>query len=437
MPRPASEPSPEPAAGRSGSLRARSGDLVDAFERRSRRLLATAPASGAALEVLGAAAQCLLRRVPADVWCGVLLDPATLLDTGGRHEQGFPERVMPRLFEIEHAEQAGVDNIRALSRRTEPASLLSLSTSRRREGLEDNVYYRDILRPEGLADELRVALRDRGHCWGLLVLCRARGALPFSPADVALAARLSTPAGRALRQAFLLGGTDLGDTPDAPGLVVLDRSGRIRQATPTARHWLGQIQESRPADEETGPLALQAVAARVRTTAHEDTGEPAPAHTTRSRVRTHSGHWVTLHATHLPAPGNGDGAGEEAGAGDTYVSVGLSQPGELAAIVLDAYGLSARERQVAQRVLVGRSTTEIVDELAITEDTVQDHLKKIFRKADVHSRRELMEEVFFHHYLPGLVQPPLTTDGRRRPRGGATPRRAAPGSTAQERSIQP
>ncbi|MFK0153467.1 LuxR C-terminal-related transcriptional regulator [Streptomyces sp. NPDC090493] len=426
MPRPASEPSPESAAGRSGPLRARSGDLVDAFERRSRRLLATAPAAGAALEVLGAAARCLLRQVPADVWCGVLLDPATLLDTGGRHEQGFPERVMPRLFEIEHAEQAGVDNIRALSRRTEPASLLSVSTGRR---LEDNVYYREILHPEGLADELRVALRDRGHCWGLLVLCRARGALPFSPADVALAARLSTPAGRALRQAFLLGGTDLGDTPDAPGLVVLDRDGRIRQATPTARHWLGQIQESRPTDEETGPLALQAVAARVRTTAHGNTGEPpAPVQSTRSRVRTHSGHWVTLHATHMSAPGDGEGAGEDTGAGHTYVSVGLSQPGELAAIVLDAYGLSARERQVAQRVLVGRSTTEIVDELAITEDTVQDHLKKIFRKADVHSRRELMEEVFFHHYLPGLVQPPLTTDGRRRPRGrGAGKEAAGPG----------
>ncbi|MFF7467368.1 LuxR C-terminal-related transcriptional regulator [Streptomyces sp. NPDC008092] len=437
MPRPAAEPWPEPTAGRSGSLRARSGDLVDAFERHSRRLLATAPASGAALEVLGAAARCLLRQVPADVWCGVLLDPATLLDTGGRHEQGFPERVMPRLFEIEHAEQAGVDNIRALSRRTEPASLLSLSTGRR---LEDNVYYRDILHPEGLADELRVALRDRGHCWGLLVLCRARGTTPFSPADVALAARLSTPAGRALRQAFLLGGTDLGDTPDAPGLVILDRNGRIQQATPTARHWLGQIQESRPTDEETGPLALQAVAARVRTTAHgnsgedtrKDTGEsPAPVHSTRSRVRTHSGHWVTLHATHLAAPGDGEPTGQDeaggtgAGAGHTYVSVGLSQPGELAAIVLDAYGLSARERQIAQRVLVGRSTTEIVDELAITEDTVQDHLKKIFRKADVHSRRELMEEVFFHHYLPGLVQPPLTTDGRRRPRGRAAGKEAS------------
>ncbi|MFF5138885.1 LuxR C-terminal-related transcriptional regulator [Streptomyces sp. NPDC013157] len=275
-------------------------------------------------------------------------------------------------------------------------------------------------------DELRVALRDRGHCWGLLVLCRARGALPFSPADVALAARLSTPVGRALRQAFLLGGTDLGDTPDAPGLVVLDRDGRIRQATPTARHWLGQIQESRPTDEETGPLALQAVAAGVRTTAHENTGESsAPVHSTRSRVRTHSGHRVTLHATHMPVPGEGEGPGEDAGAGHTCVSVGLSQPGELAALVLDAYGLSARERQVAQRVLVGRSTIEIVDELAITEDTVQDRLKKIFRKADVHSRRELMEEAFFHHYLPGLVQPPLTTDGRRRPRGGGAGKEAA------------
>lgn len=42
------------------------------------------------LHALDAASTELLRYVPADVWCAVMLDPATLLDTGGCMRQVFP-----------------------------------------------------------------------------------------------------------------------------------------------------------------------------------------------------------------------------------------------------------------------------------------------------------------------------------------------------------
>lgn len=78
------------------------------------------------------------------MWCGVVLDPSTLLDTGGQHESGFPESSMRRLFEIEHVEQDDVDNLRALTRRSGKVSLLSRSTDGR---LDESKYYREILRP--------------------------------------------------------------------------------------------------------------------------------------------------------------------------------------------------------------------------------------------------------------------------------------------------
>src|SRR5687767_5987665 len=41
------------------------------------------------------------RAVPADLWCGLLLDPATVMNTGGYHDEGLPLEVLPRLLELE------------------------------------------------------------------------------------------------------------------------------------------------------------------------------------------------------------------------------------------------------------------------------------------------------------------------------------------------
>ncbi|MFI6287812.1 LuxR C-terminal-related transcriptional regulator [Streptomyces sp. NPDC051018] len=427
-----------PARESAGGSAAREA-LLSALERRLRT-----QGPGGALDVLQAAADTLLNAVSADVWCAVMLDPATLLDTGGLHEHSFPRSVMPRLFEIEHADQTGVDNLRALARRADPVSLLSRSTGGR---MAESVYYRDVLRPAGLADELRVLLRDGARTWGLFVLCRAEDSRPFTPAEVALAGAVRAPAATALRRSLLLSGIDRDDVPDAAGLLIIDDDQRTRLCTATAERWLGLVQEAHPAPGRRVPYALAALVNKARTA--------GPGVQVRSRAISRTGQWVTLSAWResgrnegpagcgsggaeartggpdVKARSEGPGAeartggpGAEAQSGGpgaetlTYVSLAPSTPRELTAIVLDAYGLTPREREVAQHVLLGRSTAEVSAALHIAEYTVQDHLRKVFDKAGVRSRREFSGELFRRCYLPRLDDPPLTKDGRMR---GDTP----------------
>lgn len=62
-------------------------------------------------------------------------------------------------------------------------------------------------------------------------------------------------------------------------------------------------------------------------------------------------------------------------------------------MTLAARGLTARELDVAQLVLQGVSTATIATSLRLSPHTVQDHLKVIFRKLDVTSRREMIAQL--------------------------------------------
>ena len=84
------------------------------------------------------------------------------------------------------------------------------------------------------------------------------------------------------------------------------------------------------------------------------------------------------------------------------MSLEPSAPHDLTALALEAYSLSSRERQVVELVLLGYSTAEIGERLFLSPYTVQDHLKAVFDKTGVRSRRELAADLFFRHYLPRI-----------------------------------
>ena len=51
--------------------------------------------------------------------------------------------------------------------------------------------------------------------------------------------------------------------------------------------------------------------------------------------------------------------------------------------------LTLRERQVAALAVAGKQNAEIADALSVSPATIATHLKNIYRKLDIHSRREL------------------------------------------------
>jgi DNA-binding CsgD family transcriptional regulator len=124
----------------------------------------------------------------------------------------------------------------------------------------------------------------------------------------------------------------------------------------------------------------------LRTTeGYDDPGEVALA-----RVLSRSGTWIILHGTSLVASGSRRAA----------VIVEPAHPARIVPLLMSAYGLTEREQEVTQLVLSGDSTAQIAERLFVSPHTVQEHLKKIFEKTFVRSRRELVGKVFFAHYEP-------------------------------------
>jgi DNA-binding CsgD family transcriptional regulator len=90
------------------------------------------------------------------------------------------------------------------------------------------------------------------------------------------------------------------------------------------------------------------------------------------------------------------------GARRVAVIVEPAQPARIAPLLMAAYGLTEREQDVTRLVLRGDSTAQIAVSLSVSPQTVQQHLKSVFEKTGVRSRRELVGRVFFAHYEPRL-----------------------------------
>ena len=63
------------------------------------------------------------------------------------------------------------------------------------------------------------------------------------------------------------------------------------------------------------------------------------------------------------------------------------------AMVREAYGLSARETEVAELIARGNSVARIAEMLVVSENTIRTHSKRIYTKLDIHKRQELIELV--------------------------------------------
>lgn len=328
-----------------------------------------AAAGWPAQELLVQAAARFRRAVGFDGWCGLTLDPTTLIKTGGVDASEVPAGLLPRLFHLEYRE-ADVSQFATLARRRSPVAVLHDETGGRPES---SARFREVAAPAGYRHELRLVLRERARSWGAFTLLRGPGR-PFSRTESQLLAQLSVPLAAGLRAAVARAGS----TPVAPagGLVLLGPGHEVQSLTPGAGRALGI------GDGGALPPEAHAVAARA--------WRAADGISARSWSPTAG--WRTL-------------TGWRLGPAQVAISVEQTRPEHLAALVIDAYGLSAREREITERVLRGYSTRRIAQALYLSPYTVQDHLKAIFDKAGVRSRRDLVAALAGRHHadaaLPG------------------------------------
>lgn len=313
--------------------------------------------------------------------CSIMtMDPATSLVTGAVTD-GLAPSGARHVFANEYLE-ADFNKLTDLARGPEHTGILLLAT-----GGEPNRSrrYRDLLTQRGFGSELRAAFVVDGSCWGGALVYRFQDQAPFTPLEAGFLEAVGPHIALGLRNAVLLSRAQQPVGPEAPGLLLLDDSARMISMSEQAEHYLSALGEEWRSQELPPPIyALDAyVRALAKGAAPPDAG-PA-----RLRIATGQGDWLAFHATIM----NGD-------LGSVAIMVERARPAEVAPLVFDAYGLTPREREVAQRVLSGLSTKEIAQALVISEHTVQDHIKAIFVKTGVSSRRELSGRIFFDAYDP-------------------------------------
>lgn len=339
--------------------------------------------------------------IPHDgaVWFGV--DPSTLLIASPMRVEAQDHSSCDAFWHHEF-HVADTAQFVDLARGPEPAASLHLSLD---GDLVRSPRYRGLLRPQGYEDELRAALRAGANTWGIVGLMREQGRVPFDADDVALMTKASPIVAAALRGHIRAHAPWLG-VARAPGLIVFDQGSRVTSANEDALHWLRQLlgtdadtvspDGAATAEEVDRLLAapelerqitpIWALLARARAVAGGLDSRAA-----RLRLRDQRGRWLLLHASTLTS--SNDGSAET-----VAVVIESAKSSEIAPIIIEAYSLSPRERDVVAALASGDSTSEIATRLFLSQHTVRDHIKTVFEKVGVSSRAELVAKLFAEHY---------------------------------------
>jgi len=337
-----------------------------------------------------------------DASCWHTLDPSTRLLTSDAPK----ELIEAGVFAVDEAPAAGelivrseymvddVNTFAGLAARRVPVGILDQVT---RGDPRRSARYRDLLLPADIPHELRGAFVIRGRVWGAVHVARRSSSGAFQRRDADALAALAGAIARGIRASLRFDAARRVTGAEAPGMVVLGPHDDVELITPPARELLASLQPGEGYTGETIATPVLALASFVRTA--PDGGQGG------GNVVTVPGGdgWVTLHAS-LPGP-----------PGDGRVAVVLERAtgARSATVRLEAFGATAREREVATLLARGLSRAEMAETLVVSPHTVEDHVKNLYEKVGVASRQEFVARVFLDEYLPEVVrQTPLTSRGR-------------------------
>jgi DNA-binding CsgD family transcriptional regulator len=307
------------------------------------------------------------RLVGFDRWCWPLADPRTLLPLGGVAEHDYGPH-LARALELEYSggDFAAKD---VLARGGRMAGSLRAETG---GDLARSPRWDEVMRGVGIGDVAVAACRDALGCWGWIEAYRDGGDRPFDDDDLEFLASAGSGLGSALRRGLGCGspGEDIAK-PETTGVIVLSADLGVVSTTAGARAWIDAFPLARVfAAWGMLPAVVYPAATRAR----------AGATGARALDQVPDGRWVVIEA----APLEGEGGGEIA------VTLRDATPGETFDRCCRVYGLSRREREVVAALLAGLDTRAATERLFISPHTFQDHLKSVFVKMSIHSRRQIL-----------------------------------------------
>lgn len=316
-------------------------------------------------EIHAAALSVIQTVVPYDAACVGAVDPDTLLLTSGV-TVGFDPSAgeSDRFTQIEY----GALDRHSFSNLVDQGIAVAHSgevVPSRRGG----VRFNELTKLMGFSHDVRLTFIVDRTCWAVGDLYRSGGATDFDAREIEFLESATAVVARATREALLVRRSSVDPPPVGPAVVLVGRDGRVASMTGPASEWF-----ARPDLSGADRLAMS-----VRSVVAVVFGGAPSAY---SRVRI-GNTWAVIRASALPRGTHDD---------DEMVAVTIDQAAspDLTDLLVEAHGLTRRERDVCLEVVAGRSTREIADRLFIGPNTVQDHLKSIFAKTGVSSRRELV-----------------------------------------------
>jgi DNA-binding CsgD family transcriptional regulator len=313
------------------------------------------------------AAEVLQRAIGFDTWCWVLLDPATGLPTRYTATNPVIGLNQRRFFPLHQQSLAAGPQ----PDRTSPAevSVLSAATG---GTMERDLVWREMLGPGGLGDQLSARLAAGGVCWAYLTLYRDEDRAWFESDDAAFVASVAPLLAARLR-AGLRHTTPAGPDLDEPGTVIVDHDLKLVAATSHAWRWIARLGLEKPSDAEPLPGFIYAMLAQLAHAAQPD-------QTAQVRLQAADGTWTLVRAAPLTGPQVDGGYA---------ITLQTAPAADLTPVLMPAWNLTPREREVATLIIEGRSSDDIATSLFLSPHTVRDHVKAIFGKVGVHNRQHL------------------------------------------------
>ena len=314
------------------------------------------------------------RSVAFDAFAFLLTDPVTSVGTSPLADVPcLPD--LPRLIRLKYL--TVVNRWTTLTDR-----FVSLSAAVDGE-LSLSLVWRELLRQYEVVDVASAVFRNRFGCWAFLDLWRTTPSTRFTDAELApLGSVISrvTDGLRRAQAATFAAPQEINRALQGPVVLLLSPTLDVLAETAAAIDYLRALLPSTP-DEPPIPASAYNVAAQLL--AREKGVDTSPA---VARVHVGGGRWLALRAARLDRP---DALVEP----NIAVIIEDASGADRTTLFARAHALSVRETELLTHLDAGRDTHAIAEQMHLSEHTVQDHLKAIFAKTGIRTRRSLLSHV--------------------------------------------